>query len=54
MSTKLERLRDYLTRHKRFVNTTKNDKKEPEYWGGYEDAMQAFEDQIEFLLRSES
>lgn len=50
--TKLEQLRDYLLRHKRFVNVTKNDKKEPEYWRGYEDAMKAFEGKIESLLRS--
>lgn len=49
-STKLEKLRDYIIRHKRFINMTKNDKKEPEYWSGYEDALKAFEDQVEFLL----
>lgn len=52
MKTSLEKLKDNLLRHQRFVNTIKNDKKEPEYWRGYEDAIQAFSEQIEFLLRT--
>ena len=53
MNSKLEKFRDYLIRHKRFIDTIKNGKKEPEYWRGYEDAVAAFENEIEYLLRKE-
>lgn len=53
--TKLEQIRDYLIRHKRFVTTNKNDlldeRNALKYWEGYEDALAAFEDKVESLLR---
>ena len=52
--SKLEKLRDYYQLHKRFINVTKSKHvDEVKYWQGYEDAMKAFEEQVEFLLRSQ-
>lgn len=49
----LDKLKAYLIKHKKFIKVIKNDKQEPEYWRGYEDAIEAFSFQIDRYFKDD-